>query len=168
MLKKNLNEFNDIFEKFDKKWAIITAGDRNVGFNAMTVSWGGIGILWNKPVCYIFVRHSRYTYDFIEKSDSVSVSFLNEEYRDELVKFGRTSGRDIDKFKNSKLHPALDVDMNEYYIAEAEEVLKCKKLYGVDLTVDNIPSDIKEKLYSKDAMHRMYVLEIKQYLDNEE
>lgn len=168
MLKKNLNEFNDIFEKFDKKWAIVTAGDRTKGINAMTVSWGGIGILWNKPVCFIFVRHSRHTYSFLEKSDSVSVSFLDEEYKDELTKFGRLSGKDIDKFKDSRLHPALDVDMNEYYIAEASEVLKCKKLYGVDLSLDNMKEDIVFKNYPTKDIHRMYVLEIKQFLDNEE
>ncbi len=168
MLKKNLNVFNDIFEKFDKKWAIVTAGDRTNGINAMTVSWGGIGILWNKPVCYIFIRHSRNTFNFIEKSDSVSVSFLDEEYKDELTRFGRLSGKDIDKFKDSRLHPALDVDMDEYYIAEACEVLKCKKLYGVDLTLDNMPEEIVNKNYPTKDIHRMYVLEIKQYLDNEE
>jgi len=168
MLKKNLNEFNDIFEKFDDKWAIVTAGDRTTGINAMTVSWGGIGILWNKPVAYIFIRHSRCTFDFIEKSDSVSISFLGEEYKDELARFGKLSGHDVDKFKDSRLHHAMDVDMNEFYIAEAKEVLKCKKLYGVDLTLDNMPKNIIDKNYPTGDIHRMYVLEIKQYLDNEE
>ncbi len=168
MLKKELNEFSDIFDKFDQKWAIVTAGDRNIGINAMTVSWGGIGILWNRPVCYIFIRHSRNTYNFIEKTDSVSISFLNEEYKDELIKFGRLSGKDVDKFKDSRLHPSLDVDMNEYFIAEAEQVLKCKKLYGIDLSLDNLPLEIKEEAYKNGDIHKMYVLEIKQYLDNEE
>lgn len=168
MLKKDLSQFNDVFEKFDKTWAIVTAGDRNTGFNGMTVSWGGVGILWNKPVCFVFIRHSRYTFDFIEKSDSVSVSFLDEKYRDALTIFGKESGRNVNKFEKANLHPALDVDMNEYYIAEAHQVLKCKKLYGVDLNTDNMPKDIKEKSYSTNDIHRMYVLEIKQYLDDEE
>lgn len=168
MLKKKLNEFNDVFNKFDKEWAIVTAGDRNIGVNAMTVSWGGIGILWNKPVAFIFVRHNRHTFNFVEKSDSVSISFFDEKYRDELTKFGRVSGKDQDKFKDSPFHLTLDVDMNEYYIAEAKEVLKCKKIYSVDLTKDNIPEDVLNKSYKNEPIHRMYVLEIKQYLTNEE
>ena len=168
MLKKNLDNFNDIFNKFDKTWAIVTAGDRNVGFNGMTVSWGGIGILWNKPVCYIFIRHSRNTFNFIEKTDSVSVSFLDEKYRNALNVFGTLSGKNVNKFEKANLHPTLDVDMNEYYIAEAHQVLKCKKLYGIDLTLDNMPENIKNKMYSTEDIHRMYVLEIKQYLDDEE
>ena len=31
-------------------------------FNTMTASWGGSGYLWNKKVCFVFIRPSRYTY----------------------------------------------------------------------------------------------------------
>ena len=35
-------EFNtDIFSQFDKKWALLTAGDME-SFNTMTISWGGL------------------------------------------------------------------------------------------------------------------------------
>ena len=61
----------------------------------------------------------------------------------------------------------FDVDMNEYYIAEAKEVLKCKKLYSVDIKTENMPEEIKKLNYKDNDIHRMYVLEIKQYLINE-
>ena len=32
----------DILSVFDKKWALLTAGDKNK-FNTMTISWGGLG-----------------------------------------------------------------------------------------------------------------------------
>ncbi len=42
-------EFNtDIFAQFDKKWALLCAGTKD-HHNAMTISWGGMGTLWNKP-----------------------------------------------------------------------------------------------------------------------
>ena len=44
-----MNFNTDIFEQFDKKWALLTAGAEN-SFNTMTISWGGMGTLWNKPV----------------------------------------------------------------------------------------------------------------------
>ena len=41
-------------------WLLVTAakGDK---VNTMTASWGGVGILWNKPVAFVFIRPQRYT-----------------------------------------------------------------------------------------------------------
>ena len=169
MLKKNLHEFDpNIFELFAQKWAILTAGDKNVGFNAMTVSWGGLGVLWNKPVAFVFVRKSRYTHNFIEMSNSVTLSFMSEDYRDALIKFGKLSGKDVDKFKECGLHPSFEPDFNGYFVAEAEMVLKGKKLYSIDLEYDKLPDHIKKDFYNDDEIHTMYVLDIIQYLTNEE
>ena len=78
MREVNLLEYkSNVFFDIDKKWGIIVSGDNKVGFNGMTVSWGGLGILWNKPVAYIFVRKSRYTHEFLDKSKSISIcSFI--------------------------------------------------------------------------------------------
>ncbi len=52
-------EFNtEIFSQFDKKWALLTAGDES-SFNTMTISWGGLGTIWGKPVATVYVRTSR-------------------------------------------------------------------------------------------------------------
>ena len=45
----------------------------------MTARWGGIGWLWNKPVAFVFIRPERYTYEFVEKNDYLTLSFLGEE-----------------------------------------------------------------------------------------
>ena len=169
MLKKNLKLYNyNVFEEFDKGWPILTCGDRENGVNSMTISWGGMGVLWGKKVAFIFVRHSRYTFDFIEKSSSVTLSFLTDDYKNEKAIFGSKSGRDIDKFLASGLHKTLDVDFNGYYITEAKYVLKMKKLYSIDIPYENLPSEIRNQYYSNGDMHRMYVCEIMQYLENEE
>ena len=63
------------FLKIGKEWALVTAGDKKKA-NTMTVSWGGVGVLWGKNVAYIFIRDSRYTKEFIDKGDFFSVSFL--------------------------------------------------------------------------------------------
>ena len=42
----------DIFTLFDKKWALVTAGGQD-SFNTMTISWGGMGTIWNKPVATV-------------------------------------------------------------------------------------------------------------------
>lgn len=169
MLKKIINTFNyNIFDELNKKTPILTCGDYENGFNSMVVSWGGIGVLWGKNVAYIFVRHSRYTFEYIEKSDSVTLSFLNDNYKEQKKIFGTKSGRDLDKFNESGLHATYDVDFNGYYVCESDYVLKMKKLYSVDLPYEQLPKAITDRFYANGDMHRMYVCEIVQYLENEE
>ena len=169
MLKKNVKDFKkNVFDEIDNGWPILTAGDKFVGFNSMTVSWGGFGILWNKPVFYVFVRKSRNTYNYIEKSNSVTLSFLNEKYKDAKAYFGSKSGRDVDKFKECNLHATFEPDFNGYYVAESDYVFKGKKIYSVDLTFDQMPEVIKDKFYPTNDMHRMYVIEITHYLVKED
>ena len=43
----------DILSVFDKKWALLTVGDKDK-FNTMTVSWGGLGTIWGKPVATVY------------------------------------------------------------------------------------------------------------------
>ncbi|MGN0868921.1 MAG: hypothetical protein ACI4O9_05295 [Akkermansia sp.] len=35
-----------------QQWMLITAGTPE-SFNCMTASWGGLGVLWGKPVAYV-------------------------------------------------------------------------------------------------------------------
>ena len=166
MLKVNINEFNkNVFTEIDKKWGIITAGDKFVGFNGMTVSWGGFGIMWNKPVAFIFVRKSRYTHEFLDKSNSITIAFLSDEYKNAKALFGSKSGRDMNKYEASGLHPVFEPDFNGYYPKEADYVFKMKVLYNTDL--ENMPEDIRNKFYPTNDIHTMYICEIKQYLVKE-
>lgn len=162
MLKKDIKSFDkNVFDEIGNKSAILISGDKN-GFNGMTISWGGLGVLWNKNVAFVFVRHSRYTYEFIEKSDSVTLSFLSDKYKKEKGMFGSLSGRNVDKFEETGLHHTYDPDFDGYYITECDYVFKCKKLYSIDL--NDLPKDINDKFYKDNDIHKMYVCEIKQYL----
>ena len=92
----DLVEFNP-FTKIGKEWALVTAGSREKA-NTMTVSWGGVGVLWGKNVAFIFVRDSRYTKEFIDSNEFFSITFLSGQYRDALNYCGSHSGKDEDKF----------------------------------------------------------------------
>lgn len=166
MLKINIEKFDkNVFIEIDKKWGIITAGDKFVGFNGMTVSWGGFGIMWNKPVAFIFVRKSRYTHEFLDKSDSITIAFLSDEFKNAKALFGSKSGRDLNKYEASGLHPVFEPDFNGYYPKEADYVFKMKVLYDTDL--ENMPEDIQNKFYPTNDLHTMYICEIKEYLIKE-
>ena len=145
------------FTKIGKEWALISAGDKNK-CNTMTVSWGGVGVLWGKNVVYIFIRDSRYTKEFIDNGEFFSMSFFNEKYRDALSYCGKESGRNVDdKFKGAGLTPAFR--HNIPYPDEANLVLLCRKMAAVPITEDTfVDPQIMPKWYSD--MHVMYVGEI--------
>ena len=88
----------DPFKRIGEEWALfgVTAdGDSN----AMTVSWGEAGVLWNKPIFTVFIRPTRYTYTLAEKTDIATLSFFPEDYKKTLSYFGRVSGRDENKLE---------------------------------------------------------------------
>ena len=151
----NMNPFTNI----GKEWALISAGDKNK-CNTMTVSWGGVGVLWGKNVVYIFIRDSRYTKEFIDNGEFFSMSFFNEKYRDALSYCGKESGRNVDdKFKGAGLTPAFR--HNIPYPDEANLVLLCRKMAAVPITEDTfVDPQIMPKWYSDNDMHVMYVGEI--------
>lgn len=147
------------FTKIGKEWALISAGDKNK-CNTMTVSWGGVGVLWGKNVVYIFIRDSRYTKEFIDNGEFFSMSFFDEKYRDALSYCGKESGRNVDdKFKGACLTPAFR--HNIPYPDEANLVLLCRKMAAVPITEDTfVDPQIMPKWYSDNDMHVMYVGEI--------
>ena len=81
---ESIKEFNtDIFKLFDDHWALVTAGTPE-DYNTMTISWGSLGTIWaslcNGPaIAAIYTKPSRYTFNYLEKSDYYTISFFPEE-----------------------------------------------------------------------------------------
>ena len=149
----------DIFSQFDKKWALLTAGKKEK-FNTMTISWGGLGTLWNKPVATAYVRKSRYTKEFMDKEEYFTVSFYPEKYKKILGVLGAKSGRSMDKMFASGLTPeAVGESMS---FKEAELTLVCRKLFVQELRKSRMPKDIAASFYADDDMHIMYIGEVVQ------
>ena len=147
----------DVFSVFDRKWALLTAGDKD-SFNTMTISWGGLGTLWGRPVASVYVRQSRYTHAFLDENDYFTVSFYPEEHRKTLGVLGSRSGRDMDKMHDSGLTPAAAGPSMTF--AAAECTLVCNKLFRQTLDPANIPGDIVDALYKTDAPHDLYIGEV--------
>lgn len=147
------------FTKIGKEWALVTAGDKNK-CNTMTVSWGGVGVLWGKNVVYIFIRDSRYTKEFIDNGEFFSLSFLSEEHRASLQYCGAHSGRtDNDKWANAGLTPEFRHSIP--YPDEANLVMLCRKMARIPISEDTfLDPQIMERWYADHDMHEMYVGEI--------
>ena len=151
----------NVFDNIGKTWMLVTAGSSpdKGGFNMMTASWGGMGILWNKPVATVYIRPQRHTFGFIEREDYLSLSFFDDEkYRDMLMMCGTKSGRDCDKLALSGLTPVFDREAP--YYAEASRVLICRKLYRQRFEPECFTGEKADKLYPDGDYHYMYICEI--------
>lgn len=150
------------FDLIGKQWMLITAGTSDK-FNTMTASWGGMGWLWNKPVAFIFVRPERYTHQFIENSEYLTLSFYDQKFRPALNLCGTKSGRDIDKVKETGLTPVA-TDNGSVTFAEARLTLECRKLFKSDMKESNfIDKDVHTRWYNSNpggSLHSVYVVEI--------
>lgn len=148
---------SNVFSDIGKKWMLISAAKPDGTVNTMTASWGGMGVLWNKNVFFCFVRPQRYTHEFTEESDRMSLSFFGEEYRAALTFCGRNSGRNVDKFKETGL--TVFNNNGDVGFEEAERIIYGKKLYAGKIDPSAFISDEIEKHYNGDY-HTVYICEI--------
>ena len=150
---------DNLFSRIDDGWMLVTVKDPGTGkLNTMTASWGGTGILWNKPVAFVFLRPQRYTFAFAEKAEEMTLSFFEEAYRPALKLCGSVSGREHDKIAETGLTPVTDG--GAAWFAEAELVFRCRKCYAEFLKEDAFFSPEALSMYAQKDFHKMYICEI--------
>jgi flavin reductase (DIM6/NTAB) family NADH-FMN oxidoreductase RutF len=94
----------NFFHEIGKQWMLITAAKPDGSVNSMTAAWGGIGFIWQQPVCFVFIRPQRCTKTFVEAASTLSLSFFDSAYRDALSFMGNVSGHDdAEKVEHSGL-----------------------------------------------------------------
>ena len=153
----------DVFQVFQHATPLLSAGSAEK-FNTMVIGWGGLGTLWGKAVCTVYVRPQRYTYEFMERENAFSVSVLPPECREALRVCGSESGRDVDKVKKCGLTPAFNA-LGAPYFEQAQLVLVCRKLYADDLQPEKFTDQsLDGRWYPEHDYHRMYAGEVVQVL----
>lgn len=143
-----------------QKGAFLTvrSGDK---LNTMTIGWGMIGYIWNRPIFQVLVRPSRYTYELLNKVDNFTVSVPNEvDMSKELAYCGSKSGRDIDKFSELDLEVIESPDVNSPFIKKATYHYSCKVIYEDKIFKDKLNRDIIDNSYSDEDFHFQYYGEI--------
>ena len=91
---------------FDDQWLLLTSGDFAArDYNCMTISWGSLGTMWDRPFVQTVVRPQRYTYQFMEKYSSFTLCAFPKKYRSALALLGAKSGRDGNKLAEAGLTP---------------------------------------------------------------
>lgn len=136
----------------------VKEGDR---LNTMTIAWGSIGYMWNKPIFTVLVRYSRYTYDLIDRAEDFTVSLpLHGQLREELNFCGSKSGRDVDKINECKLKLKASNIVTSPVLEDCDLHFECKIVYKQPMDPSVLNEIIKNKMYPNDDYHMMYFGEI--------
>ncbi|MBQ1620203.1 MAG: flavin reductase [Oscillospiraceae bacterium] len=159
------NTIKESFALYNKRWALVTAG-RKDSFNTMTISWGGLGTLWNRDVATVYIRPERYTYRFLNENERFTISFFPEQYREDLMLLGTLSGRDGDKLAKTKL-TARELAPGVMGFEQAKVTLVCRKIFWQDMDKANIDPAIAKQVYANAQVHRIFIGEVEQVLTQE-
>lgn len=146
------------FKLIGSDWMLITAKKEDK-VNTMTASWGGLGFMWNKNVAYMVIRPQRYTKEFVDHSESFSLTFFDDSFKKDLAYLGAKSGRDEDKIAKTSLTVAEHDGIP--YFEEAKVVIFCKKLYAQEMKPENfIDQSLNQTWYPESDHHTLYIAEV--------
>ncbi len=141
------------------KWLLLTAGTMD-DCNMMTVAWGSIGCMWNRPFAQVVVRPQRHTLKYMEASDSFTLCAFPDRYHKDLQHLGTVSGRDCNKLEGT----GLTLRSSELVLSpgfnEASLILECRKMYRQPMNPEGFITDAGEKVYPEKDYHVIFFGEI--------
>ena len=152
------------FDAIGRDWMLITAADGEKT-NAMTASWGGMGILWGEPVATCYIRPQRYTRELVDGGEYFSLCFFGQEQRAAMGLCGKLSGRDTDKVAQTGL--TVVSDKAAPYFAEAALVLICRKMYRQEMQPECFIDPEIAKHYPDEDYHITYIAKVEECLVRE-
>lgn len=141
------------------QWLLLTAGTME-DCNMMTVAWGSIGCMWNRPFAQIVVRPQRHTLQYLERSDCFTLCAFPEEYHKDLQHLGTVSGRDGNKLADTALTLKASAWVLSPCYEEASLILECRKMYAQNMDPACFITDAASKVYPEKDYHRIYFGEI--------
>ena len=100
--------------------------------NIMNAAWGGI-VSSNPPSISVSLREATLTYHNIQQIGAFTVNIPSEKYLREADFVGIVSGRECDKFKETRLTPEKSKLVNAPIVQEFPYALECKLVKQVVL-----------------------------------
>lgn len=150
---------NDVMEQLGKGIFLTVKVEDEI--NTMTIGWGTIGLIWNKPIFQVLVRGSRHTHELLEKSKEFTVSVpINQDLKQALAFCGTNSGGDKNKLKECNLTAIPGKKVKTPIIGECKRHYECKIIATQKLIEENIASEIGISFYGGGDYHTIFYGEI--------
>jgi len=132
-------EINEnVFKLVGQDFTVITAGDE-LHYNSMTASYGGWGQLFDNPVTWCFLRANRYTLEVMKECHTYTMSYFDDEYKEQVLFFGSKTGKDTDKMKETTLTMVQTPSGNTSY-KEARLIIECELMEITSVKPDDFYS----------------------------
>src|SRR6056297_3079208 len=129
--------------------------------NTMTIGWGSIGYIWNRPIFTVLVRYSRFTYELLENTDEFTVSVPTKSNLSKALGIcGTQSGRDLDKIKAADLILQKSLSLETPIIKECDLHFECKIVHKQSMEPSLLNKNIKVDKYPNNDYHVIYYGEI--------
>jgi flavin reductase (DIM6/NTAB) family NADH-FMN oxidoreductase RutF len=130
--------------------------------NTMIIGWGGINLIWGRPMMVVLIRHIRASHELVDKAREFTVSVpMKNGLAKEISVCGTKSFRDIgDKFAFCHLSALPGRKVAVPIVGECGLHYECRVLYQQDLNFEDIPENIKARYYSTRANHTVFYAEI--------
>ena len=148
-MKKQINAF-DYAETIMKgvKDGVLLTTKASGRVNTMAISWGTLGIEWNKPIFTTFVRTGRFTRELLDANGEFTVNIPMEGSDRSLVgRCGTVSGRDIDKIAANNLTLVDGDKVSVPAIKEFPLTLECRVVYKQLQDKDAISAEAIARFY---------------------
>ena len=93
--------------------------------NLFTASWVGT-LCTNPPMCYVSIRPERHSYGIIRRNMEFTLNLTTTDMARATDWCGVRSGRDYDKWKESRLTPHAGVEVRSPYVEESPLSIECR------------------------------------------
>lgn len=136
----------------------ILLNTKDVKFNSMVIGWGGLGTVWGKSVFTVYVREHRYTKAQLDSSGEFTISVPSDKPVPFIAKVcGTQSGQEVEKETEAHLTLENPEIISVPGIKEYPLTLECKVLYSQKQELEDIPEDIRKKMYPQDVDGSYYM-----------
>ena len=120
--------------------------------NSMTIGWGTLGIIWERPVFVAYVRKQRYTREMLDECREFTINVPVGEYRRKILGIcGSKSGRDMDKIKEAELTLVEPEVINTPAIKDLPLTLECRVLYSQEQESSKFNDEITRQFYTMET-----------------
>jgi flavin reductase (DIM6/NTAB) family NADH-FMN oxidoreductase RutF len=120
--------------------------------NSMTIGWGTLGIIWERPVFVAYVRQQRYSREMLDECREFTINVPVGDYRRKILGIcGSKSGRDTDKIEAAGLTPVEPEVISVPGIKELPLTLECRVLYRQEQESDQFSDEITRQFYTMET-----------------